>query len=89
MTDVTNEEYAKLKEQFDNLTQRYNVLEEKSKAHDSEIAERDEKIKNLNDALYKAMFTTKPETEKSDDDEPKDFTTMYMETLKEMANKKV
>lgn len=85
MADITNEEYANLKSEYDALKTKYDVLVERSNQFDTDIAERDEKIKNLNDALYKAMFTTKQAKPTEDNDEPKDFADLYIETLKEMS----
>lgn len=88
MTDVSNEDYAKLKGEYDALKTKYDVLVERSNQFDTDIAERDEKIKNLNDALYKAMFTTKQAKPVEDNDEPKDFADLYIETLNEMSKTK-
>ena len=88
MTDISNEEYAKLKGEYDALKTKYDVLVERSNQFDTDIAERDEKIKNLNDALYKAMFTTKQAKPADDNDEPKDFADLYIETLNEMSKTK-
>lgn len=85
MTDISNEDYAKLKGEYDALKTKYDVLVERSNQFDTDIAERDEKIKNLNDALYKAMFTTKQAKPADDSDEPKDFADLYIETLNEMS----
>lgn len=88
MTDISNEDYAKLKGEYDALKTKYDVLVERSNQFDTDIAERDEKIKNLNDALYKAMFTTKQAKPTDDNDEPKDFADLYIETLNEMSKTK-
>lgn len=88
MTDISNEDYAKLKGEYDALKTKYDVLVERSNQFDTDIAERDEKIKNLNDALYKAMFTTKQAKPMEDNDEPKDFADLYLETLNEMSKTK-
>lgn len=88
MTDISNEDYAKLKGEYDTLKTKYDVLVERSNQFDTDIAERDEKIKNLNDALYKAMFTTKQAKPTEDNDEPKDFADLYLETLNEMSKTK-
>lgn len=88
MTDISNEDYAKLKGEYDALKTKYDVLVERSNQFDTDIAERDEKIKNLNDALYKAMFTTKQAKPTEDNDEPKDFADLYLETLNEMSKTK-
>lgn len=88
MTDISNEDYAKLKGEYDALKTKYDVLVERSNQFDTDIAERDEKIKNLNDALYKAMFTTKQAKPVEDNDEPKDFADLYIETLNEMSKTK-
>lgn len=88
MADITNEDYANLKSEYDALKAKYDVLEERSNQFDTDIAERDEKIKNLNDALYKAMFTTKQAKPADDNDEPKDFADLYLETLNAMSKTK-
>lgn len=88
MTDITNEDYANLKSEYDALKAKYDVLMECSNQFDTDIAERDEKIKNLNDALYKAMFTTKQAKHVDDNDEPKDFADLYLETLNTMSKTK-
>lgn len=89
MPDITNEDYAKLKDEFDALKEKYDILDEKIKGYDSTIAEKDERIKNLNDALYKATFTRKPEKETPTiQDDNKDFADLYLETLSEMKNKR-
>lgn len=89
MADVTNEQYAELKTQYDELMDKYNILEQRGKDFDATIAEKDERIKNLNDALYKATFTRTKEKEPEDtDDTPKDFTDLYLEALNDMTKKR-
>ena len=89
MPDISVEEYAKLKDEFDSLKEKYDVLEQRAKDYDTTIAEKDERIKNLNDALYKATFTrTKESNPEPDDSESKDFSTLYLDTLKDMKEKR-
>lgn len=84
MTEITVEQYASLKADYDNLKSKYDVLEEKAKTFDDEIKKRDEKITTLNEHLYNSIFT-REKPKDSSDDEPKDFTDYYEETLKEMT----
>lgn len=89
MTDIDVEDYANLKAQYDDLKQRFDVLEEKAKQFDTTIAEKDERIRNLNDALYKATFTrAKDNGPEQMDSEPKDFSDLYLDALDGMKNKR-
>lgn len=89
MTEVNVEDYANLKAQYDDLKQRFDVLEEKAKQFDTTIAEKDERIRNLNDALYKATFTrAKDNGPEPMDSEPKDFSDLYLDALNRMKEKR-
>lgn len=57
MTDITLEKYNELMEKYDALVIERDTIAKKLEDITGEIDKRDEKIKNLNDALYSSIVS--------------------------------
>ena len=57
MTDITLEKYNELMEKYDALVIERDTIAKKLEDMNGEIDKRDEKIKNLNDALYSSIVS--------------------------------
>lgn len=63
MTDITNEMYNELMDKYNKAIEERDAFEEQCKKFTADIATKDEKIKNLNDALYNSIVTRQKPTE--------------------------
>lgn len=81
MSDITNEQYNELLDKYNKVLEERNTFEQQCNTFTSEIAIKDEKIKNLNDALYNSIITRqKPMDAK--DKEPKTFEELLADAFK-------
>ena len=81
MTDVTNEMYNELMDKYNKAIEERNAFEEQCKKFTADIATKDEKIKNLNDALYNSIITRQKPDSAMKDDEPKSFDDLLREAF--------
>lgn len=78
-------DYNELLEQYQRLKEERDAFESKIATLQEDIAKRDDKIKNLNDALYDSIISRqKPTTEPESEPVEKSFAEMYAETLNDM-----
>lgn len=77
---ITLEEYNALMEKYDNAVKERDVFATQIETMKADIAKKDDKIRNLNDALYNSIITRqKPDDVKND--EPKSFDDLLREAF--------
>lgn len=63
MDEITNEMYNELMNKYNKAIEERDAFEQQCKKFTDDIASKDEKIKNLNDALYNSIVTRQKPTE--------------------------
>ena len=81
MADITNEMYNELMDKYNKAIEERDAFEEQCKKFTDDIATKDEKIKNLNDALYNSIITRQKPDSTIKDDEPKSFDDLLREAF--------
>lgn len=83
MSDITNEQYNELLDKYNKAIEERDAFEEQCNTFTKEIATKDEKIKNLNDALYNSIITRQKPDSAIKDDEPKSFDDLLREAFEQ------
>lgn len=80
MTEITLEKYNELMEKYDALVLERDTIAKKLEDMTGEIDKRDEKIKNLNDALYSSIVSRHKPAE-AEQSKEKTFDELLMEAF--------
>ena len=80
MTEITLEKYNELMEKYDALVLERDTIAKKLEDMTGEIDKRDEKIKNLNDALYSSIVSRQKPAE-AEQSKEKTFDELLMEAF--------
>lgn len=80
MTEITLEKYNELMEKYDALVLERDTIAKKLEDMTGEIDKRDEKIKNLNDALYSSIVSRQKPAE-AETPKEKTFDELLMEAF--------
>lgn len=80
MTEITLEKYNELMEKYDALVLERDTIAKKLEDITGEIDKRDEKIKNLNDALYSSIVSRQKPAE-AEQSKEKTFDELLMEAF--------